>query len=544
MTPAPDASPSGSDHPGPAPAGGPGSAPGDPGAMTPGRYLRDIVSAPVYRVARHTPLDPMPALSARLGHTVLLKREDLQPVHSFKIRGAFTRMAALSEDERRAGVVTASAGNHAQGVALSGSELGIRSVIVMPVTTPSIKVDAVRAFGGEVVLSGESFDEAKGHAEHLRDTEGLTYVPPFDDAAVIAGQGTAGLEIFQDCAEVDRVFVPVGGGGLAAGVAVLLKQLRPGIVVVGVEPEESACLTAALEAGHPVPLERVSLYAEGVAVKQIGTEPFRLCREYLDEVVTVSSDEISAAVKDIFDDTRAIAEPAGAVATAGLKRYVADHDVEGETLVTVLSGANINFHSLRYISERAELGEGGEAFYAVTIPEVQGSFLRFCDILGGRSVTEFNYRLGDRTPGSPAAATARVFVGVQLKNGREERDAIAASLREAGYDVVDLSDDDLAKEHVRYMVGGRPAETVSERAFSFEFPEHPRALLRFLTVLGTRWNITAFHYRSQGMDYGRVFVTFEGVDGDETFNAHLTELGYHVTDVTDSPAYTLFLQPW
>ncbi|WP_420098863.1 threonine ammonia-lyase, biosynthetic [Corynebacterium sp.] len=501
---------------------------------TSAEYLRDIVAAPVYRAAKHTPLETMHGLSERTGNRILVKREDLQPVHSFKLRGAFNRMSQLTGC---AGVITASAGNHAQGVALSGRELGIRSVIVMPVTTPSIKVDAVRGFGGEVVLHGENFDAAQGKAKELSEIEGLVYVPPFDNEAVIAGQGTIGLEIFQS-SPVDRVFVPVGGGGLAAGVAVLLKELNPEIQVIGVEPEESACLTASLWAGEPVELEHVSLFAEGVAVRKIGAETFRLCKEYLDEVVTVSSDEISAAIKDLFDDTRAIAEPAGAVSLAGLKKYAAANDIQDETLVNILSGANLNFHTLRYISERAELGEGGEAIFAVTIPEEQGAFLKFCEVLNGRMVTEFNYRVGERGDDR----RARIFVGVQLKEGAMEREAIADALATAGYDVVDLSDDEVAKEHIRYMIGGVPPAFVNERMFSFEFPEHPGALVHFLDVLGTNWNITAFHYRSQGMDYGRILAAFEDARSTD-FESHLSELGYPFTEVTDNPSYQLFLAP-
>ena len=500
-------------------------------------YLRKVVAAPVYRAAKHTPLETMETLSNRIGNTVLIKREDLQTVHSFKIRGAFNRMAQMTAEEKTRGVVAASAGNHAQGVALSGRELGIRTVIVMPVTTPTIKVDAVRGFGGEVLLHGGNFDEAKAKAVELSETEGMVWVAPFDDEAVIAGQGTIGLELFQDRPDLDRVFVPVGGGGIAAGIAVLLKQLRPEIKVIGVEPAESACLSAALEAGHPVDLDHVSLFAEGVAVKTIGAETFRVCREYLDEVITVTSDEISAAIKDIFDDTRAIAEPAGAVSLAGLKRYATEHKLQGETLANVLSGANMNFHSLRYVSERAEIGEGGEGIFGVTIPEKKGAFLDFCRILGGRAVTEFSYRVGVRSEDEPA----RIFVGVQLKDGATERQAIATDLEAEAYGVVDLSEDEVAKEHVRYMIGGQPPENVEETTFSFEFPEHPGALQHFLEVLGTRWNVTAFHYRSFGMDYGRILAAFENVAGDEEFSEHLEQLGYHVKDVSGSPAYRFFM---
>lgn len=505
---------------------------------TAAEYLTKIVAAPVYRAAKHTPLEMMASISGRLKNTVLVKREDLQPIHSFKIRGAFNRMAGLSTEEKQRGVVAASAGNHAQGVALSGRELGIRTIIVMPVTTPSIKVDAVRSLGGQVLLHGGNFDEAKAKALELSSTEGMVWVAPFDDEAVIAGQGTIGLELFQDRPDVNRVFVPVGGGGLAAGIAVLLKQLNPRITVVGVEPVESACLSAALEAGHPVDLEHVSLFAEGVAVKTIGEETFRLCQQYVDEVVTVTSDEISAAIKDIFDDTRAIAEPAGAVSLAGLKHYVAEHGVRGETLVNILSGANMNFHSLRYVSERAEIGEGGEGIFGVTIPERKGAFRQFCSVLGGRAVTEFSYRVGQRAGGEPA----RIFVGVQLKDGSGEREAIAADLQANGFGVVDLSLDEMAKEHVRYMIGGQPSEEVEETAYSFEFPEHPGALQHFLEVLGTRWNITAFHYRSFGLDYGRILAAFENVAEDADFAAHLMQLGYHFRDVSSSRAFDFFMR--
>ena len=504
--------------------------------LTGSDYLRMIVRAPVYRAAKNTPLQTMTRMSERIRNTVLVKREDLQPVHSFKIRGAFSKLASLDAAERERGVVAASAGNHAQGVALSGRELDISTLIVMPTITPQIKVDAVRAFGGEVELYGSSFDEAKRRAQEISESEGRVFIPPFDDPLVIAGQGTVGLEIFQQAEQLDRVFVPVGGGGLVSGIAVLFKQLNPDISVIGVEPEGSACLFHARNAGEPVTLDRVGLYAEGVAVARIGEETYRLCREYLDDVITVNSDEISTAVKDIFDDTRAIAEPSGAVALAGLKRYVDIHNLEGETLAHILSGANLNFHGLRYISERAQLGEQGEALLGVTIPERKGAFLEFCSILGGRAVTEFNYRYGDDE-------LARIFVGVQLLDGQDERRAIINDLREGGYDVVDLSADDAAKEHVRYMIGGRPSAPVNERVFAFEFPERPGALQRFLEVLGTHWNVSLFHYRSHGMDYGRVLCGFEDVTDDERFGRHLEDLGYQYSDMSQSAAYQYFLTP-
>lgn len=498
-------------------------------------YLRDVLRAPVYEAAVVTPLEVMESLSERLGNTVSVKREDRQPVHSFKIRGAYTRMRALTPAEAARGVVAASAGNHAQGVALSAALLSIEATLVMPVTTAPIKVDAVRAHGAEVVLFGDTFDAAKGEALRLAEEHGYTYVAPFEDPLVIAGQGTIGLELIQQDAHLDRIFVPVGGGGLAAGVAGLVKNLMPGIKVIGVEPEDAACLTAALAAGHPVELPEVSRFAEGVAVKLVGDRTFAMCRDYLDDVVTVDSDAICAAIKDIFEDVRAVAEPAGAVALAGLKKYVEEHDVRGERLAHILSGANLNFHTLRYISERAEVGEHREALFGVTIPERAGSFLEFLRVLAGRAVTEFNYRVD----GSPQA---RIFVGVQLARGLAERTEIADAMAAAGYPVVDLSDDDTAKTHVRYMIGGHPP-ALKEEVYSFEFPEHPGALTRFLSQLGTRWNITMFHYRSHGADYGRVLCAFEGVEHDADFHQHVEALGYPFRDVTTSPALSYFLLP-
>ena len=415
-------------------------------------YLRAVLRAPVYEAAQVTPLQKMEKLSSRLDNVILVKREDRQPVHSFKLRGAYAMMAGLTEEQKAHGVITASAGNHAQGVAFSSARLGVKALIVMPTATADIKVDAVR--------------------------------------------GTLALELLQQDAHLDRVFVPVGGGGLAAGVAVLIKQLMPQIKVIAVEAEDSACLKAALDAGHPVDLPRVGLFAEGVAVKRIGDETFRLCQEYLDDIITVDSDAICAAMKDLFEDVRAVAEPSGALALAGMKKYIAQNNIRGERLAHILSGANVNFHGLRYVSERCELGEQREALLAVTIPEEKGSFLKFCQLLGGRSVTEFNYRFAD-------AKNACIFVGVRLSRGLEERKEILQMLNDGGYSVVDLSDDEMAKLHVRYMVGGRPSHPLQERLYSFEFPESPGALLRFLNTLGTYWNISLFHYRSHGTDYGR-----------------------------------------
>ncbi|MGE9553267.1 threonine ammonia-lyase, biosynthetic [Erwinia amylovora] len=497
-------------------------------------YLRAVLRSPVYEVTQVTPLQKMEKISSRLGNTILVKREDRQPVHSFKLRGAYAMIATLNEEQKARGVVTASAGNHAQGVALSATKLGIKSLIVMPVATADIKVDAVRAFGGEAFLFGANFDEAKAKAQELAEQQGYTFVPPFDHPMVIAGQGTLAMELLQQDAHIDRVFVPVGGGGLAAGVAVLIKQLMPQIKVIAVEAEDSACLKAALDAGHPVDLPRVGLFAEGVAVKRIGSETFRLCREYLDDIITVDSDAICAAMKDLFEDVRAVAEPSGALALAGMKKYIQQHQIKGERLAHVLSGANVNFHGLRYVSERCELGEQREALLAVTIPEQKGSFLKFCQLLGGRSVTEFNYRYAN-------ADSACIFVGVRLTRGLEERGEILQLLDEGGYKVVDLSDDEMAKLHVRYMVGGRPSKPLRERLFSFEFPEAPGALLRFLQTLGTHWNISLFHYRSHGTDYGRVLAGFELGDNEPQFEEHLQALGYDFHDETRNPAFSFFL---
>ncbi|MDY4316731.1 PLP-dependent threonine dehydratase [Pectobacterium actinidiae] len=505
-----------------------------PAAPGGAEYLRAILRSPVYEITQVTPLEKMEKISSRLGNVILVKREDRHAVHSFKLRGAYAMMAGLSDEQKSHGVVTASAGNHAQGVALSSSKLGIKSLIVMPVATADIKVDAVRGFGGEVLLHGANFDEAKAKAIELSQQQHMTFLPPFDHPAVIAGQGTLALELLQQDAHLDRVFVPVGGGGLAAGVAVLIKQLMPQIQVIGVEAEDSACLRAALDAGQPVDLARVGLFAEGVAVKRIGDETFRLCREYLDDVITVDSDAICAAVKDLFEDVRAIAEPSGALALAGMKKYIQQHQIQGERLAHILSGANVNFHGLRYVSERCELGEQREALLAVTIPEKQGSFLKFCQLLGGRSVTEFNYRYAD-------AKDACIFVGVRLTRGYAERQEIIAELSADGYEVVDLSDDEMAKLHVRYMVGGRPSKPLQERLYSFEFPESPGALLKFLHTLGTHWNISLFHYRSHGTDFGRVLAAFELDAGDREFEQHLQALGYECHDETHNPAFRFFL---
>ncbi|HDI3223023.1 TPA: threonine ammonia-lyase, biosynthetic [Vibrio cholerae] len=503
--------------------------------QTGAEYLRQILRSPVYEVANVTPLQTMPRLSARIANQVQIKREDRQPVHSFKLRGAYNMVSHLSEAQKAAGVIAASAGNHAQGMALSGTKLGIKTTIVMPRTTPDIKVEAVRGFGGEVLLHGSNFDEAKAEAERLSKEQGYTFVPPFDHPLVIAGQGTIGMEMLQQNGHLDYIFVPVGGGGLAAGVAVLVKQLMPEIQVIAVEPEDSACLKAALDAGKPVVLDQVSMFADGVAVKRIGDETFRLCQQYIDGHVAVSSDEICAAVKDIFEDTRAIAEPSGALALAGLKKFAEQQQLKGKQLGTVLSGANTNFHGLRYVSERCELGEKREGLLAVTIPERKGAFFDFCQIIGNRAVTEFNYRYSDDQQ-------ANIFVGVRLVGGPEELKSIIHELRQSGYPVQDLSDDEMAKLHIRYMIGGRPSKPLTERLYSFEFPEYPGALLKFLSMLGTHWNISLFNYRNHGADYGRVLCGFELDTPDLVrFSEHLVELGYRYKDETDNPAYRFFL---
>ncbi|MFR9718873.1 threonine ammonia-lyase, biosynthetic [Aeromonas diversa] len=498
-------------------------------------YLRKILLSPVYEAARVTPLQPLKKLSERLGNHVSLKREDLQPVHSFKLRGAYHKIATLSADQKARGVIAASAGNHAQGVALSAAKLGIRALIVMPTTTPDIKVDAVRRHGGNVLLHGNNFDEAYAESRRLAELEGYTLIPPFDDVEVIAGQGTIGKELLEQDTHLTHVFVPVGGGGLAAGVAVYLKQLLPDIQVIGVEADGSACLKAAMTAGKPVSLDRVSLFADGVAVRRIGEETFRLCDQYLDEVVTVSNDQICAALKDIFDDCRAIAEPSGALSLAGLKAYCEREQVQGGRMAAILSGANVNFHSLRYVSERCEIGEKREGMLAVTIPERKGAFLDFCRNLGPRMVTEFNYRYSD-------AEQAALFVSVRLTGGEVELGQIIDQLGGNGYPVVNMTESELAKNHVRYMIGGRPARALHERLYSFKFPEQPGALMRFLETLGCRWNISLFHYRNHGADYGRVLCAFELPDEDvAAFHDYLREIGYAWKEVSEDPAYRLFL---
>ncbi|CAI3805898.1 L-threonine dehydratase biosynthetic IlvA [Rheinheimera sp. MM224] len=496
------------------------------------QYLREILLSPVYQAAIETPLQAMPKLSQRIGQHVLLKREDMQPVYSFKLRGAFHKLHKVREQNPGGNVVCASAGNHAQGVALSASKLGLHATIVMPITTPEIKVAAVKALGGKVLLHGTAFDEANKFAIELSQTQGATYIPPFDDADVIAGQGTVAKELLSQHNKLDAVFIPVGGGGLLAGMAVYIKAVMPGVKVIGVEPDDAACLKAAMDAGEPVTLDRVGLFADGVAVKRIGTENFKLAHLYCDDVITVSSDEICAAIKDIFDDLRAVAEPAGALALAGLKKYAATA-TQTQNLSAVLSGANLNFDTLRYVSERCELGEKKEAVFAVTIPEEKGSFRRFCQTLGGRAITEFNYRYASDNK-------AHIFVGIKLRHGAEELQQVNQALSAAGYDYQDLSDDELAKLHVRHMVGGMPPRLVQEQVYQFNFPEYPGALMNFLNTLGEKWNITLFHYRNHGAATGDVLAGFEIADHAEIAE-HLDTLGYEYRLVTSNGAYKVFL---
>ncbi len=499
------------------------------------KYIKKILTARVYDVAIESPLDPLTRLSKRLDNHIRLKREDLQPVFSFKLRGAYNKIAGLDNDAQQRGVICASAGNHAQGVALAGRTLGIRAVIVMPETTPAIKVQAVHNFGGEVVLHGDTFDEAYLHARKLEAAQGLTFVHPFDDPEVIAGQGTVGMEILrQHPKPLEAIFVSIGGGGLIAGIASCIKSLRPEIKIIGVEPCDAPTMYESLRQNRRVVLDQVGIFADGVAVRQVGKETFHIARELVDEVVLVSTDEICAAIKDTYDDTRAIAEPAGALGVAGLKKYVEREQLHGANLVAINTGANINFDRLRHVAERADIGEQKEALLAVTIPERPGSFLAFCEIIGKRSVTEFNYRYADR-------AKAHIFVGIELRDGRREREAIIARLSEAGYPVLDLTDDEMAKLHVRYMVGGRTAGIDDEALYRFEFPERPGALLRFLQGLGP-WNISLFHYRNHGSAYGRVLAGIQVPDAKRpALERYFHEIGYAFHREADNPAYDLFL---
>jgi threonine dehydratase len=499
-------------------------------------YLERILKARVYDVAIESPLERAPRLSRRLSSEVLFKREDLQPVFSFKVRGAYNKIAHLGEADAARGVICASAGNHAQGVALAARHCSIRALIVMPRTTPEIKVQAVADQGGEIELAGDDYDAAHQHALGLGQARGMTFIHPFDDPEVIAGQGTIAMEILRQHDErIDAIFVPIGGGGLIAGIACYVKALYPKIRIVGVEPEDAASMHASLRAGERVTLERVGIFADGVAVRTVGAETFRLAQLYVDEIVLVGTDEICAAIQDIFEDTRAIAEPAGALAVAGLKKWLARDGGPGRTFVTLNSGANMNFDRLRHVAERADLGQQREALFAVEIPEQPGSFLRFCDTVAARNVTEFNYRYAD-------AERAHIFVGVALGASPAEPERVREAIAAAGFPVTDMSDNEMAKLHVRYMVGGPAQGLRHERLFRFEFPERPGALLRFLQAVGGRWNISLFHYRNHGSDYGRVLAGIQVPPASEAeFLQHLAELGFNYAEETANPAYRMFL---
>jgi len=501
----------------------------------PQRYIEKILRARVYDVARETPLERANLLSRRLENKIYLKREDLQPVFSFKLRGAYNKIVNLSEEARQRGVIAASAGNHAQGVALAAKKLKIQALIVMPKTTPPIKVQSVRNLGAKIVLAGDSYDEAYARSQELAKEQGLTYIHPFDDPDVIAGQGTIGMELLrQHPTPPEAVFVPVGGGGLIAGVGAYIKYLYPSVKVIGVEPEDAPSLYMALQANRRVKLKQVGIFADGVAVRQVGKETYRLARKVVDEVVLVSTDEICAAIKDIFDETRTTSEPAGALAVAGLKRYVKERQIRDKALIAINSGANINFDRLRHVAERAEFGERREALFAVQIPEQPGSFLHFCRLIGKRSITEFNYRFSD-------SSVAQIFVGVELSGGDDERVTLLSRLRENGYSIVDMTDNETAKLHIRYMVGGHARGVENENLVRFEFPERPGALLYFLTQLGKSWNISLFHYRNHGAAYGRVLMGIQVPSEQKgTFTQVLRKLDYPFWDETGNPAYRLF----
>ncbi len=503
-------------------------------------YLRDILNSRVYEVANETRLHQARLLSDRLDNRIWLKREDEQPIFCYKIRGAHNKMSSLTPEELRRGVVVASAGNHAQGVALSANKLGCQAIVVMPTTTPTIKVEAVKRWGARVELVGDSFSEANEYAEAISRKQNKTLIKPFDDRLIIAGQGTVGLEILkQHPGPISAIFVPIGGGGLISGLATYVKQIRPDVKIIGVEPFESDAMYQSLKANKRVTLKQVGIFADGVAVKQVGKENFRLCRDFVDEVVRVSTDEICAAVKDICEDTRTLVEPSGALSIAGIKRWLKTQETGGmkvsdKNLIAIASGANVNFDRLRHISERAEIGERREAILAVTIPEKPGSFRRFCKTIGNRSVSEFNYRHADDSQ-------AHVFVGIQVRN-QDEIDNLIDKLEKKGLTTLDLTDNEVAKVHARHMVGGRTSIS-NERLFSFQFPERIGALSGFLDQIGTTWNITLFHYRNHGSDFGRVLCGIQVPHASRgQFRLFLKQLGYHYSEETDNPVYQLFLQ--
>jgi threonine dehydratase len=498
-------------------------------------YLVQILTARVYDVAQESPLEHAPNLSARLDNRLLLKREDMQSVFSFKLRGAYNKMAQLSPDLLAQGVIAASAGNHAQGVALGARQLGTRAIIVMPVTTPQVKVKAVKARGGEVVLHGDTYDDAYAYARQLEAEKGLTFIHPFDDPDVIAGQGTIGMEILRQCQQpIHAIFVAIGGGGLISGIAAYVKRLRPDIKIIGVEPVDADAMNQSLKAGKRVRLSQVGLFADGVAVREVGEETFRLCQEYVDEIILVDTDDTCAAIKDVFEDTRSILEPAGALAIAGAKAYVEREQITGQTLVAVACGANMNFDRLRFVAERAEFGERREAIYAVTIPEKAGSLRQFCDCLGRRNMTEFSYRIADEKE-------AHIFLGVQIQN-RADAVQLAQNFETCGFKTLDLTDDELTKLHLRHMVGGRSRLAQHELFYRFEFPERPGALMKFVNSMSPNWNISVFHYRNNGADYGRIVVGIQvPPDEMEAWQAFLETLGYRYWDESQNPAYQLFL---
>lgn len=498
-------------------------------------YLRRILTSKVYDVAVETPLEYAPQLSQRIGNTVLLKREDTQSVFSFKLRGAYNKMAHLPKNALARGVIAASAGNHAQGVALSAKRLGCKAVIVMPTTTPGVKIDAVRALGAEVVLHGDSFTDAYGHALTLEKKQQLTFVHPFDDPDVIAGQGTIGMEILRQHAEpIEAIFVAIGGGGLISGIAAYVKQIRPEIKIIGVQTIDSDAMVRSVKAGRRITLTDVGLFSDGTAVKQVGVETFRLTKELVDDYVLVDTDAICAAIKDVFQDTRSVLEPAGALALAGAKQYANEHKLKGKTLVAIACGANMNFDRLRFVAERAEVGEAREAIFAVTLPEQRGSFRAFCELVGNRNVTEFNYRISDST-------SAYVFVGIQVSS-LAEPNKIANNFRKHGFDTLDLTHDEMAKTHLRHMVGGRSNLAGQELLYRFEFPERPGALMRFLNSMKPEWNISLFHYRNQGADYGQILIGIQVPTGSKkAFKAFLEEVGYPYWNESENPAYKLFL---
>ena len=501
------------------------------------KLIEKILTARVYDVAHETPLDFAKSLSKRCENQIFFKREDLQPVFSFKLRGAFNCMFQLSDTEKARGVVAASAGNHAQGVAIAGQKLGIKTTIVMPRITPDIKVEGVRSFGGNPVLIGNTFDDAYAYALELADKEGMKFIHPFDDLDVIAGQGTIGMELLRQHPDpIDMIFIAVGGGGLISGIASYIKYLSPSTKIIGVEHEEAPSMYEAFKQNKRVLLESIGTFADGAAVKQTGETTYQIAREVVDEMILVSTDETCAAIKDIFEDTRTLMEPAGALATAGLKKYVAEHGIQDQQLISITSGANINFDRLRHVAERAELGEKREALLAVTIPEEPNSFKRFCEAIGDRSITEFNYRYAD-------AKEAQVFTGVRISNGDTEKEQLIQELQAKGYKVLDLSDNEVAKVHLRFMVGGHAQGAENEVLYRFRFPERPGALLHFLTQMGGNWNISLFHYRNHGSDFGRVLIGIQvPVEERPQFCQFLQDLGYEHFDETDNPAYQSFLR--